>query len=143
MEPTLDPKTWEARIDGQERADPLWRMQSYRLALHALDVGWSDAQALDRTRIARRVAPQLYDALGSIGANVAEGYSRSSGADRVRFFEYGLGSTRESVVWYRAARPVLGGTIVTQRIEMLTQIRRLLLVTIPRERSRRLRPRDT
>jgi four helix bundle protein len=138
-EPNLEP--WEA-ADERDRSDSLWRMQSYRLALQALAVGWNDAQALDRMRITRRVAPQLYDALGSIGANVAEGYSRSSGADRARFFEYGLGSTRESAVWYRAARPVLGSTVVATRIETLTRIRQLLLVTIPRERVRRLRPRD-
>ena len=107
MNDELKLELWEA-ADERDRADRLWRMQSYRLALQALDLGWNDVQTLDRMRITRHVAPQLYDALGSIGANVAEGYSRSSGLDRARFFEYGLGSTRESAVWYRAARPVLG-----------------------------------
>ena len=142
MEPPPNDEPWQASVHEQERGDPLWRMQAYRLALYALDVGWDDARALDRARITRRVAPQLYEALGSIGANVAEGYSRSSGADRVRFFEYGLGSSRESAVWYRAARPILGASVVAKRIETLTRIRQLLLVTIPRERSRLLRPRD-
>lgn len=141
MNDELKLELWEA-ADERDRADRLWRMQSYRLALQALDLGWNDVQTLDRMRITRHVAPQLYDALGSIGANVAEGYSRSSGLDRARFFEYGLGSTRESAVWYRAARPVLGSTVVAARIETLTRIRQLLLVTIPPERRRRLRPRD-
>ena len=78
MNDELKLELWEA-ADERDRADRLWRMQSYRLALQALDLGWNDVQTLDRMRITRHVAPQLYDALGSIGANVAEGYSRSSG----------------------------------------------------------------
>jgi four helix bundle protein len=135
-------EAWESSADEEQRADPLWRMAAYRIAVYALEVGWNDARDLDGIRITRPVAAQLYRALASIAANIAEGYSRSSGADRVRFFEYALGSARESTVWYRAARPVLGSTVVTNRIATLTRIRQLLLVAIPRERPRRLRPRD-
>jgi four helix bundle protein len=103
-------ESWEATVDAEQRADPLWRMSAYRLALYALDTGWEDARKLERTRITRSVREQLYKALGSIAANIAEGYSRSSGADRVRHFEYALGSARESQVWYRAGRRVIGPT---------------------------------
>jgi four helix bundle protein len=136
-------KLWAANADPSQRADPLWRMTAYRFALYALEIGWDDARALDRMRITRSIASQLYRALGSIGANIAEGYSRSSGADRVRFFEYGLGSARESAVWYRAGRPVLGQTIYESRIDLLSQIRRILLAAIPPERARRLKRRTT
>jgi four helix bundle protein len=142
MDAMLSFEAWEAGADEEQRADPLWRMTAYRIAMYALDVGWEDARVLDRVRITRPVAAQLYRALGSIAANIAEGYSRSSGADRVRLFEYGLGSTRESAVWYHAGRPILGATAVTRRLATLTRIRQLLLVAIPRERARRLRPRD-
>jgi four helix bundle protein len=118
-------------------------MTAYRIAVYAIEIGWDDARVLDGARITRPVAAQLYRALGSIAANIAEGYSRSSGADRVRLFEYALGSTRESTVWYRAARPILGSTVVANRSATLTRIRQLLLVAIPRERARRLRPRGS
>ena len=131
-------EAWVAKTDPAQRADRLWRMAAYRYALYSLELGWGDATALDRSRITRPIGSQLYRALGPIAANIAEGYSRSSGADRVRFFEYGLGSTRESVVWYRAARPVLGRSTLDSRIELLSQIRRILLVAIPIERTRRL-----
>jgi four helix bundle protein len=134
--PSFD--VWVAEADLEQRGDRLWKMAAYRLALYALEIGWADATTLDRTRITRPIGAQLYRALGSIAANIAEGYSRSSGADRVRFFEYGLGSARESVVWYLAARPVLGRVTYGIRVELLTQIRRILLSAIPAERSRRL-----
>ncbi len=38
--------------------------------------------------------------VGSIRANIAEGYSRGTGKDRARFYEYALGSARESRDWY-------------------------------------------
>ena len=110
----------------------------YRLAAFALHAGWSDANVLSRIAVTRSVAPQLYRALGSIGANIAEGYSRSSGRDRVRLYEYALGSARESVVWYRAAAPVLEAALVADRQEVLRRIVTTLLAVIPQERARRI-----
>jgi len=79
------------------------------------------------------VADQLTRAVGSIAANIAEGHSRSSLADRLRFFGYALGSAREAAVWYETLRGALGG-IVTDRQDTLIQIRRLLLATLRRAR---------
>jgi len=131
---------WEGAATAQFRADPLWRMMAYRLASYALAAGWEDACRLQRHPITRAIATQLYKALGSIAANIAEGYSRSSGRDRAHFLEYGLGSARESRCWYDAGRPVLGVEITTARRETLDSICRLLLVAIPRERTRQVRP---
>jgi hypothetical protein len=41
------------------------------------------------------VADQLHRSLGSISANLTEGYSRSKGLDRARFLEFALGSARK------------------------------------------------
>ena len=82
---------------------------------------------------------QLCRALGSISANIAEGYSRGSGKDRSRFYEYALGSARESRDWYYKARHVLGQPVVDHRLDLLSQIIRLLLVMIPDQRGRTLR----
>ena len=87
----------------------------------------------------RALADQLYRALGSISANLAEGYSRISGRDRARFCEYALGSARESRDWYYNARHVLGESITQHRLALLTQIIRLLLTMIPQQRGRILR----
>jgi four helix bundle protein len=73
--------------------------------------------------------------VSSIGANLGEGYSRSSGKDRARIFEYALSSVRESITWYQAGRPVLG-EVVPARLNVLEEIRRLLLAIIPRERGK-------
>ncbi|HEY1953856.1 MAG TPA: four helix bundle protein [Gemmatimonadaceae bacterium] len=109
-------------------------MRAYYLAADLLKPAWLDAKRLSAEPVTERIAGQLYAAVNSITANLGEGYSRSSGKDRARFFEYALGSARESVSWYQGARPVLDD-VVPDRLDTLEEIRRLLIATIPRERA--------
>ena len=118
--------------------DPLHRMTVYRLAVVLSASVWHDAVGLYKCPVTRKVAGQLYAAAGSIRANLSEGYSRASGADRARLFEYALGSARECRDWYDLARPVLGAQIVNERDAVLVHIIRILLAIIPRERRRRI-----
>ena len=116
-------------------------MTAYRLASYAVTVGSHDVRTVLRDPLTRPAAIQLYSALGSIVANLVEGYSRSSGADRARLFEYALGSAREAREWYRAIDPTLDPNIVRSRVTTLDQICKLLLTTIPAERKRQIRRR--
>ena len=68
-----------------------------------------------------------------------KGSPRSSGKDRVRFYEYSLGSSREARGWYFNSRHILPDLVVTHRLQLLTQIIRLLLVMIPDQRSIQIR----
>ena len=72
---------WEKSIPAEITNDSLWRMKAYRLGLFAADVGWHDATKLMRDKRTLELSDQLYRALGSISANLAEGYSRSTGRD--------------------------------------------------------------
>jgi four helix bundle protein len=111
-------------------------MAAYRLSNALLDDAWFDAAKLRRNGLTSAVAAQLYRSASSIAANIAEGYSRGSGRDRVRLFEYALGSARECRVWYQAGQHVLGHEISDRRIAVLDQVCRILLTAIPRERNR-------
>jgi four helix bundle protein len=115
-------------------------MRAYRLASELVEESWNDAEKLRHHAATEKISGQLYAAVGSIAANLSEGYSHSSGRDRARIFEYALGSTRESMVWFKTAQPVLGADLVRNRLDKLEEIRRLLLATIPRERGRLIRP---
>jgi four helix bundle protein len=134
---------WLASVPPEFTQDPLWRMQVYRLAVFASDLAWQDVSRLIKDRRTVSVADQLYRAVGSIGANIAEGYSRRSGKDQARFYEYALGSAREARGWYRQGRNVLSETVAAHRISLLTQIARLLLTIIPAERGYKLREEPT
>ena len=130
---------WERSVPREITGDSLWKMEAYRLGLFAGDVGWHDVTKLMREKRTLDLSGQLYRALGSISANLAEGYSRGTGKDRARFYEYALGSARESRDWYYKGRHVLGETVTKHRLGLLTQVIRLLLTMIPQQRGRILR----
>ena len=130
----MDYAEWVKGVPADVTGDTLWRIEAYRLALFAGYLAWADVSKLAQDRRTWELTGQLYDAVGSIGSHIAEGYSRSSGKDRARFYEYGLGSAREGRHWYLQARPLLGDVVVNHRIRLLTQIIRLLLTMIPDQR---------
>lgn len=132
----MDYESWRQPVPANISADVLWKVEAYRLAVFAADLGWPDVSTLRQDRRTSGVADQLYRALGSVSANIAEGFSRSSSRERARFYEFALGSARESRDWYYKARHVLGEDVVENRLALLTQIIRLLLAMIPDQRSR-------
>ncbi len=130
---------WEGSVPQEFKADSLWKMTVYRYALFASDLGWSDVTKLMKDKRTLKTADQLYRSLGSVSANLAEGYSRGTGKDRARFYEYSLGSARESRDWYFKGRHILGNQVFQHRSKFLTEIIRLLLTMIPQQRGRTLR----
>jgi four helix bundle protein len=131
----MDYVEWEKEVPEEIKADSLWKVTAYRLALFVADLGWLDVTKLMKDRRTISLSDQLYRALGSIGANISEGYSRGTGKDRARFYEYALGSAREARGWYFDGRHILGQSIVDHRIRLITEIIKLLLTMIPQQRS--------
>lgn len=126
---------WETAVPDAIKKDIVWKMEAYRLSLFLGDLAWHDASKIMRDKRTQGLTTQFYPAVGSISANIAEGYSRTSTKDQARFFEYALGSARESRDWYFKCRFILGESIFEHRLKLLTSIMRLLLATIPRQRS--------
>jgi four helix bundle protein len=124
------------------REDPLWSVQANRFALYALDLGWQDVTALNGDRRMWGLTDQLYRAIGSIGANIAEGYSQGTGKDRSLFSTNALGSARESRDWYYKARHLLDEQRFSHHLDLLSRIIRLLLVMASQQRGRTVQEED-
>ena len=120
-----DVLTWELSVPKAMREDPLWRFHAYRVALFVLYEAREDAR---RARAAARwrTMDQVLRAVAAISANIAAGYGRTLPADRARFYEMALGSLRESIGWYDAARLLVAPAIVDHRIHQLAELRRML-----------------
>jgi four helix bundle protein len=130
---------WLVSVPVELTGDPLWQMKVYRYAVFAGDLAWQDVSTLIQDKRMIGLADQLYRAAGSVGANIAEGYGRQSGKDQARFYEYALGSTREARGWYYQGRYILSDAVAAHRMQLLTQIARLLLTIIPAERGSKLK----
>ena len=126
---------WMRDVPHEITDDVLWRMEVYRLALFLSDLSWHDSTKLTQDQRTVRLSGQLYAAVGSISANIAEGYSRQSRKDQARYYEYALGSARESRGWYHKGRHVLGDPVTSHRLPLTTQIIRHLLRIIPAHRG--------
>ena len=130
---------WVKAVPEVITGDSLWKVEAYRLALFVTELGWYDVVKMMRDKRMHGLADQLYRALGSISANIVEGYSRGTGKGRALFYEYALGSAREGRDWYYKSRHVLGEEVITHRLNLLTQVIRLLLTMVPQQRGRTLR----
>jgi len=129
---------WVASVPVEIKEDPLWRMQVYRLSLFAADLAWPDVTKLIQDKRTIGLADQLYRSAGAVSSDIAEGYSRRSGKDQARYYEYALGSAREGRNWHYEGRHVLGEKVTSHRIRLWTEIIRLLLTIIPSERGYKL-----
>jgi four helix bundle protein len=80
------------------------------------------------------IADQLRRATISISSNIAEGYSRLGKKDRGKFYEYALGSARESRDWYFKAADDLGPQLTKARLGLHTSIIKIMIVLVSRSR---------
>jgi len=134
---------WLSTVPSEVTNDPIWKLEVYRLALFADDVGWNDVLALSKNNLMWGVADQLHRSLGSISANLTEGYSRSKGLDRARFIEISPGSARESRDWYYKSRHVLPAEVVKHRMGLVTRIISMLVPMISHQRKNAIRKERT
>jgi four helix bundle protein len=129
---------WAAtNVPEAMRDDPIWRLAAYRYALYLADLVQQDIPKIRANPKTRSLTDQLISAVGSISANIAEGYSRASAAERARFFEYGESSAREAREWLFKVRHALDPDATTVRIGLATRIMKILTIAIKGERAQR------
>jgi four helix bundle protein len=120
-------RAWEACVPPSLRDDHVWKFHAYRVALYLRDLASHDVQELRSRRRYAHQTDQLLRSVASISANVAEGFGRSSAADRSRFFGIALGSLRESFTWYRSLESELEPQVAELRFDQLAELRRILI----------------
>lgn len=125
---------WEQIVPQELKQDVVWKIEAYRLGLFLSDLCWDDTEEILSTK-RFSLADQLYRSVGSVSANIVEGYSRFSNKEKARFCEIALGSTREARDWYFKSRHILGMDIAYSRIQMLTSIAKLLQSMISTQRN--------
>ncbi len=125
---------WEQTVPECIRLDSLWRMRVYRLGLFLSDLAVADAARLLRTPAVRGRVDQLVRASGNISSSIAEGYSRGTGKARATFYEYSLGSARETRDWYYKCGKGLTTEVRDHRLLIATEVVKLLISMIASER---------
>ena len=126
---------WEATVPESIRSDTIWKAPAYRYGLWMSDLAAQDVAALLRDPDTRQSADQLIRAADSISSNFAEGYGKTTGPDRAKYYDISSGSTRECSDWYYKLRKHLAPAVLDHRLGILQRIMRILNAVIPRERA--------
>ncbi|MDY6877296.1 MAG: four helix bundle protein [Chloroflexota bacterium] len=119
------------------KRDPLWSFQVYPKALFLYDLAWEDCEYLLKDPRGRAVANQLIRSVGSICANIEEGYGRGYGKEYSYFLRVSMGSARESRGWYYRGKRLLPADVLKHRIALLDEIIAMLAPNIQRQRHYR------
>jgi four helix bundle protein len=118
---------WVKTVPKAVTGDTLWRMEVYRMAEYLGYLAFDDTDFIAEKRHRVSLADQLYRAVGSISANIAEGYGDANDKDQTRFYRYALRSAREARSWYLKARPMLTDEVSTHRFSFLESVIRSLI----------------
>ena len=138
-EDSLNYQEWMNTVPGEITQDPLWGLEVYRLGFFIADITWDDTETLFKNPSTRGAADQIRRSLDGISANIAEGYSRSTGKDRARYFEYALGEAREARDRIYKIRHAMKAEVVLHRMKVLTQIIKILNTFVPTQRKHGIR----
>ncbi|WP_420628299.1 four helix bundle protein [Candidatus Leptofilum sp.] len=127
---------WLEVLPNCIKEDPLWRLEAYRKSLFLSDLAWLDCEKLQGNRLGQARLSQLLRSSGSISANVEEGYGRGFGKDYARFLRIAIGSARETRGWYWRSRQALEAEVVNHRMNLATEIIRMLTIIAEQQRKR-------
>lgn len=110
--------------------DPLDDVIFYRKALELYDLCWHDTEFMMKDIRGREITKQLINSVGSISANIEEGYGRGFGKEYPQFLRIARGSARESKGWYKKSKFLLEGKVIEERTSLLDEIIAMLVKTI-------------
>ncbi|MBU1045316.1 MAG: four helix bundle protein [Candidatus Omnitrophica bacterium] len=96
-----------------------------------------DLEKFPKERAAYVITDQVLRSVSSISANIAEGFGRKGQKEFAQFLGIAKGSANESEDWYEKIRILkyLSEDSVNQRVELITEIKKMLNVLISRINS--------
>jgi four helix bundle protein len=110
--------------------DGLENLIFYKEAQALYDLCWGDTDLIREDERGKVIAAQLIKSMGSVSANIEEGYGRGFGKEYPRFLKIARGSARESRGWYNRSKFLLSKEIIDARISKLNFILACITKTI-------------
>jgi four helix bundle protein len=129
-------EVWMVTVPDVVKKGPIWQSLTYPKALYLYDMAWQDCQVLWKAPLGRPLADQLIRSVGSISANLEEGFGRGVQSKTYdQFLRYSLGSAREAEGWYYRSRQILSTDLMDLRLSLLEEIISLLVSTLKRRQT--------
>lgn len=127
---------WEESVPDLIKGDQVWKSAPYPKSLYLYDLAWLDCQKLWSMPLGRPLADQLLRSVGSISANLEEGFGRGvQYKEYDQFLRYSLGSAREAKGWYFRSRRILSDDLANCRVTLLDEVISLITSILSRRRQ--------
>ena len=110
--------------------DKLDEIGFYQLSMSLWDECWDDASILMKDSRGKEISNQLIRAVGSISANIEEGYGRGYGKEYPQFLRISRGSAREARGWHKRSNKLLDTITLDAREKKLSSIIAMLSKSI-------------
>ena len=124
---------WVEAVHPIVKGSPLWGFQVYQKTLFIYDLAWEDCGKLLKDKRGETIARQMIRSLGSISANIEEGYGRGYGPDYAYRLRIAMGEARESQGWYWRAHKLLPQSVRNHRLGLLDEIIAMLVPIIKQQ----------
>ncbi|MEM6523165.1 MAG: four helix bundle protein [Bacteroidota bacterium] len=105
-------------------------LKFYKDSIRLWEEFWNDSNVLLKDIRGKEIAIQLTRSIGSISANIEEGYGRGYGKEYPRFLKISRGSAQESKGWYKKSKFLLPEKTINDRIAILDKLIAHLTATI-------------
>ena len=106
------------------------KLNFYKEAQALYDICWQDTDRLRHDGRGKIISQQLIRSMGSIAANIEEGYGRGFGKEFPRFLRIARGSAQETKGWYDRSKFLLDPTTIELRKQKLNYIIACITKTI-------------
>ncbi len=88
----------KSMIENSKKYLKLNDIEAYKIAFHLSNYVWNIIIKWDYFA-KQTVGEQFVTSIDSISANIAEGFGRYNKKDKIKFYRYSFGSTKESYDW--------------------------------------------
>jgi len=126
---------WKETVHESIRNDSLWNFQVYPKALFAYDLTWEDCEYLLKDVRGKKIAEQLIRSVGSISANIEEGYGRGYGKDYSYHLRIAIAEARESRGWYWKGHVLFPANVLDHRMKLLSEIIAMIAPNLERQKN--------
>ena len=126
---------WQETVSAAIKDDPLWNFLVYPKSLFLYELTWTDCEYLLKDERGKMVARQLIRSVGSISANIEEGFGRGYGKNYTYHMRISLGEARESRGWYWRGHNLLPENVVEHRLQLLSEIIALVTTNIKKQKD--------
>lgn len=103
---------------------------AYKKSNQIWDLTWNDIEIMKNDFRGKEISKQLIRSVGSISANIEEGYGRGSNKEYPYFLKISRGSATESKGWFERSKFLLDGNTINDRVKLLEEIIAILTKTI-------------